>query len=98
MFSDIQLFPVYKLIFLFNFVWFFSFFALFYVTNFILILISFELMFLSICVLFCSFSYMLDDAVGLVMTLFILGIVAGESALGLAIYISLHKYVNSVTE
>jgi NADH:ubiquinone oxidoreductase subunit K len=64
--------------------------------NFIIILISFELMFLAVCCLFCLFAHMLDHSGGLVFTLYILGVAAAESALGLAIYIMLYMQLKQI--
>lgn len=55
--------------------------------NLILILISIELMLLSINMNFICFSVYLDDVMGQIFALLILTVAAAESAIGLAIMI-----------
>lgn len=75
------------LIFICSVIWLLSFIGFFFSQNFIIILISLELMFLSICTIFCAFSCSLEDLNGQIFALFILGVVACESALALASYV-----------
>ena len=58
----------------------------------LLIIMSLELMLLSINFNFVTFSVFLDDLVGQVFSLFVVTIAAAESAIGLAIIVA-HFYV-----
>lgn len=60
--------------------------------NILLLLMSIELMLLSINYNYLTFSLFLDDLEGQMFSLFILAIAASESALGLALVISYYKY------
>ena len=63
-----------------------SFFGLIYNKKSILIiLISIELILLSVNILFIVFSIYLDDIIGQVFTLFILTIAAAETSIGLSL-------------
>lgn len=63
-----------------------SFFGLIYNKKSILIiLISIELILLSVNILFIVFSIYLDDIVGQIFTLFILTIAAAETSIGLSL-------------
>lgn len=72
--------------------------------NIIVILMSIELMLLSININFVSFSVYLDDILGQVFALFILTVAAAESAIGLAILVVYYRikgivsinYINSI--
>ena len=72
--------------------------------NLILILISIELMLLSVNFNFIVFSVYLDDLVGQLFALFILTVAAAESAIGLAILVTFYRlrgviatdYINSL--
>ena len=55
--------------------------------NVIVILMSIELMLLSVNINFVAFSVFLNDLVGQVFTLFILTVAAAEAAIGLAILV-----------
>jgi NADH-quinone oxidoreductase subunit K len=55
--------------------------------NVIVILMSIELMLLSININFVAFSHFLGDLVGQVFALFVLTVAAAESAIGLAILV-----------
>ena len=55
--------------------------------NIIIVLMSLELMLLSIILNFILFSFYLDDIVGQIFALFIITIAAAESAIGLAILV-----------
>jgi len=59
--------------------------------NIIVILISIELMLLSINLNFIIFSILLDDLIGQLYALIILTIAAAESAIGLAILVVYHR-------
>lgn len=59
--------------------------------NNILLLLSLELFFIGIALLFLNSSFYLDDVNGLLTTLFILCISATESAIGLTLLINLKK-------
>lgn len=72
--------------------------------NIIIILMSIELMLLSINLNFIIFSILLDDVLGQVFALFILTVAAAESAIGLAILVVYYRikgiisinYINSI--
>ena len=55
--------------------------------NIIILLMSIELMLLSINLNFVTFSVFLDDLVGQVFALFVLTVAAAESAIGLALLV-----------
>ena len=55
--------------------------------NIIIILMSIELILLSVNINFVSFSYFLNDLMGQIFTLFILTVAAAEAAIGLAILV-----------
>lgn len=57
----------------------------------ILILISIELMFLSMNISFIFLSLYLDDLTGQIFSLFILTVAASESAIGLAILVAYYR-------
>ena len=59
--------------------------------NIIIILMSIELMLLSINLNFIVFSVYLDDMVGQIFALFILTVAAAESAIGLAILVVYYR-------
>lgn len=76
----------------YGFTLFFMGFRGFFISrNFLLLMLSFELMFLSLCILACYFSYVTLSVDGLILSIFILGLAAVESALGLSIYVALYK-------
>ena len=64
--------------------------------NIIIMLMSLELMFLSINFNFIIFGNYLNDIVGQVFVFFILTVVAAESAIGLAIIVVLFRNKNSI--
>ena len=69
-----------------------SFFGLIYNKKSILIiLISIELILLSVNILFIVFSIYLDDIVGQIFTVFILTIAAAETSIGLSLLLVSHK-------
>ena len=55
--------------------------------NVIIILMSVELMLLSVNINFVTFSVFLQDLVGQIFAMFVLGIAAAEAAIGLAIIV-----------
>lgn len=59
--------------------------------NIIIVLMSIELMLLSININFIVFSVYLDDIVGQIFALFILTVAAAESAIGLAILVVYYR-------
>jgi len=63
--------------------------------NIILILISIELMFLSINANFIVFSTYLDDIFGQVFSLFVLTVAASEAAIALAILVVYYRLRNT---
>ena len=65
--------------------------------NFLIVIISIELLLLAINFNFVIFSVYFDDIVGQIFVLFILTIAATESAIGLAILILYYKIHNTIT-
>jgi NADH-quinone oxidoreductase subunit K len=63
----------------------------------IIILFSFELIILSIIILFASSSVLIDDLMGQIYSLLILTIAASESALGLALIIAFYRLRESIS-
>ena len=63
--------------------------------NIIILLMSIELMLLSINLNFITFSVFLDDLMGQVFALFVLT-VAAESAIGLAILVAYYRVRNTI--
>jgi NADH-quinone oxidoreductase subunit K len=64
--------------------------------NILVVIMSIELLLLSINLNFAAFSIYLDDIVGQIFVLFILTIAAAESAIGLAIITVLYRLKNSI--
>ena len=64
--------------------------------NIIILLMSIELMLLSINLNFVTFSVFLDDLVGQVFALFVLTVAAAESAIGLAILVAYYRVRNII--
>ena len=64
--------------------------------NILLLLMSIELMLLSVNTNFIVFSHFSNDINGQVFVFFILAVAAAESAIGLAIIVSLHRISNSL--
>jgi NADH-quinone oxidoreductase subunit K len=64
--------------------------------NIIILLMSIELMLLSINLNFVTFSVFLDDLVGQVFALFVLTVAAAESAIGLAILVAYYRVRNTI--
>jgi NADH-quinone oxidoreductase subunit K len=65
--------------------------------NIIIILMSIELLLLSINLNFLYFSVFLDDIIGQIFSLFILTVAAAESAIGLAIMIIFFKLYGDIS-
>ena len=59
--------------------------------NIIILLMSIELMLLSVNINLVAFSSFLNDLVGQIFTLFVLTVAAAEAALGLAILVSFFR-------
>jgi NADH-quinone oxidoreductase subunit K len=64
--------------------------------NVLILLMSLELMLLSVNVNFVVFSVYLDDLLGQMFALFILTIAGAESAIGLAILVAYYKVRKSI--
>tara|TARA_B100001778_G_scaffold310426_1_gene292600 strand:- start:852 stop:1157 length:306 start_codon:yes stop_codon:yes gene_type:complete len=64
--------------------------------NILLLLMSIELMLLSVNTNFIIFSHFSSDITGQVFVFFILAVAAAESAIGLAIIVSLFRIRNSL--
>lgn len=64
--------------------------------NVIIILMSIELMLLSVNINFVAFSSFLNDLSGQVFTMFILTVAAAEAAIGLAILVSFFRNKGSI--
>ena len=64
--------------------------------NVIIILMSIELILLSVNINFVSFSYFLNDLTGQIFTLFILTVAAAEAAIGLAILVCFFRNKGSI--
>lgn len=65
--------------------------------NIIIILMSIELLLLSINLNFIYFSLLIDDIIGQVFSLLILTVAAAESAIGLAIMIVFYKLSGNIS-
>ena len=64
--------------------------------NIIIILMSIELLLLSVNLNFLFFSFYIDDIMGQVFSLIILTVAAAESAIGLAIIILFYQIYNNI--
>ena len=64
--------------------------------NVIVLLMAIELMLLAVNMNFIAFSHYLDDAAGQVFVFFILTVAAAESAIGLAILVTLFRNINTI--
>ena len=64
--------------------------------NVIIILMSIELILLSISINLVAFSSFLNDSVGQIFSLFILTVAAGEAAIGLAILVVYFRNVGNI--
>jgi len=59
--------------------------------NLIIVLMTIEIILLSISILAVTFSVYLDDVMGFILSLMVLTIAAAESAIGLAILVSYYR-------
>ena len=64
--------------------------------NIIIILMSIELILLSVNINFVSFSYFLGDLTGQIFSLFILTVAAAEAAIGLAIIVVYYRNAGTI--
>lgn len=64
--------------------------------NIIIILMSIELMLLSVNINMVSFSVYLHDLMGQIFTMFVLTVAAAEAAIGLAILVVFYRKKNSI--
>jgi NADH-quinone oxidoreductase subunit K len=64
--------------------------------NILIIIMSIELLLLSVNLNFITFSIYLDDIIGQIFALFILAIAAAESAIGLALITVLYRLKSSI--
>ncbi len=64
--------------------------------NVIIILMSIELMLVSVNINFVAFSVFLDDMIGQVFTMFVLTVAAAEASIGLAILVCFYRLKNSI--
>ena len=64
--------------------------------NVIIILMSFEMMLLSVNINFVAFSSFLEDLSGQVFTMFVLTVAAAEAAIGLAILVVFFRNKGSI--
>ena len=65
--------------------------------NIIIVLMSIELLLLSINLNFIYFSVYIDDILGQIFTLYVLTIAAAESAIGLSIMIVFYKLYGNIS-
>lgn len=65
--------------------------------NFLLILISLELLLLALHLQWVYFSLLLDDFVGQLFALFLLTVAAAESALGLALVVAFYRLRGTIS-
>ena len=64
--------------------------------NVIIILMSIELMLVSVNINFVAFSVFLNDMIGQVFTMFVLTVAAAEASIGLAILVCFYRIKNSI--
>ena len=64
--------------------------------NVLILLMSIELMLLAVNMNFVAFSHFLGDAAGQIFVFFILTVAAAESAIGLAILVTLFRNLDTV--
>ena len=64
--------------------------------NVIIILMSIELILLSVNINFIAFSYFLNDLTGQIFSLFVLTVAAAEAAIGLAILVIYNRNAGSI--
>jgi len=65
--------------------------------NLLILLMSIELMLLSINLNFVAFSHYLGDAAGQIFVFFILTVAAAETAIGLGILVVMFRNLNSIS-
>lgn len=83
---------MFSYIFLSSILFFFGVFGMFFSRkHIIVILLSLELILLSVDINFCIFSVFLDDLLGQIFALLILTVAAAESSIGLAILIIYYR-------
>lgn len=88
----IKLMEIFFILFISFIIFVIGFFGLFLVRkNLIIILMSIEIMLLSINLNFLIFSFLLDDLIGESFALLILTVAAAEAAIGLAILIVYYR-------
>lgn len=93
-FNDTQIVYQTNFIFFIISILFLGFVCLIFTKNsFIKTLILMELVFILICLLLVFFSLIYDSPEGQILILYILGISACETALGLSIYIAYSSYI-----
>jgi NADH-quinone oxidoreductase subunit K len=79
-------------------VFIFAIFAIvFKAINYIQILVYLEIMVLAINLNFICFSFILDDIVGQIFSIFILAVVASESAIALAILVLYYRVYQNIS-
>ena len=64
--------------------------------NLLILLMSIELMFLSVNINLVAFSHYMGDPAGQIFVFFILTVVAAETAIGLAILVVLFRSLNAI--
>ena len=65
--------------------------------NLLILLMSIELMFLSVNINLVAFSHYMGDAAGQIFVFFILTVVAAETAIGLAILVVVFRNLNAIS-
>lgn len=71
--------------------------AMLHSSNFIRLLVNIELMVLVSNLNFIIFAFILDDLIGQIFVIFVLAVVAAESALGLAIFILYYRVYKTIS-
>ena len=66
-------------------------------SNFIRLLVNVELMVLVSNLNFIAFSFLLDDLVGQIIVVFVLAVIAAESAIGLALFILYYRVYKTIS-
>lgn len=82
---------IFKFIILCLFIVFISFISLFNAKHIIYVFIYVELILISCTLLILAIARLYDDLNGVILSLFLLGLIACETALGLIIVVSLRK-------
>ena len=65
-------------------------------TNFLKVLVNFEMLFLSINLILLYYSLYLDDLLAQVFVLYILTVAAGETAIGLSILVYYYRLFGTI--